>query len=298
MHLPGRLAVSTLGDLLGTLHRNRTTGLLELTEAPRFLESGHVPGRTHRIHLFCGLVSGVETSLPVAPLGEILRAKGFLGPEGLLALLRKLASGDRRLAGEILVEDGLAVKPLVDLGLRAQLRSRLEALFTLKDAAVSFHTARPLSEAARKLGLLSSGEFLHGRPRARDRKTTPRTRTGQSFDGPERRVSPNRPWSARPQASSARETAAPREERVHEPYGHEPYGHAPPKSGRRDAARERALRTLGLSEEADVATIRRAFRKLAVELHPDRFATASAAKREQTSALFAEVSAAYHLLVA
>jgi DnaJ-domain-containing protein 1 len=278
MHLPGRLAASTLGDLLGNLHRSRTTGLLELAEVPGSMQ-GSVIGRKHRVHLFCGLIAGVDTGLPVRPLGEILHDRGFLGADGLVALMRHLAARDGRLAGEILVDEGLLVKPYVDLGLRTQLRSKVDVLFQLEDAAISFHTARPLSDTAKRIGLLSSSEFLHGRPRARDRVRAPR---GTRPDGqPERRVSPNRPW-----ASKSASYAAPQEEA------------APPRILVVDEARERALRTLGLGEDADEMTIRKAFRRLALELHPDKFATASADKRDKKSALFAEVSAAYHLLVA
>jgi hypothetical protein len=35
MHLPGRLSSSTLGDLLGSLHRERISGVVELRELAR-----------------------------------------------------------------------------------------------------------------------------------------------------------------------------------------------------------------------------------------------------------------------
>src|SRR5262245_19721542 len=62
MHLPGRLSASTLGDLLGALHRDRVTGLLELSEVRRPLGRS-VPGRVHRIHLRDGLIAAVESAL-------------------------------------------------------------------------------------------------------------------------------------------------------------------------------------------------------------------------------------------
>jgi hypothetical protein len=256
-------------------------------------------GRHHRVHLFCGLVAGVETGLPFPKLGQILHAKGMLRPEALADLMQRIAAGDPRLVGEILVDEGLAAKPIVNLGLRAQLREKIDAVYILGDAEVRFHTARPLSETARRIGLLSTNEFLHGRPRARDRAQSRTQGVPRPF-GHERRVSPNRPW-----ASRAHEKAAPEVDR----YDDEERDEEQPASGARgrshtprvtliDEPRVRALRMLGLGHEADEATIRRAFRKLAVKLHPDRYATASAEAREHTSALFAEVSAAYHLLVA
>lgn len=304
MRLPSRLAASTLGDLLGALHRSRTTGLLELFEVPGAVASA-VPGRRHRIHLFCGLVAGVETPLPHAPLGRVLETKGFLKPEALADLLARIAAGDPRLAGEILIEDGLAPKPFVDMGLRAQLREKIDVVYTLKDADVRFHTARPLSEAARRAGLLASSEFLHGRPRARDRVAKAWGTPGRPFGEPERRVSPHRPWAHRPQnargfhvdpESDDADTRADEDSPFSEVRSRRQ--EAPQSARHADEPRARALRLLGLEREADLPAIRKAFREMAVKLHPDRFATASDAMRAQKSALFAEVSAAYHLLVA
>ncbi|MCC6558439.1 MAG: J domain-containing protein, partial [Polyangiaceae bacterium] len=68
---------------------------------------------------------------------------------------------------------------------------------------------------------------------------------------------------------------------------------APP---RLDEPRLRALTLLGLQENATEADVRRAFRRLASRLHPDRFATHGAG--DHSNARFAELSAAYHLLVA
>ena len=51
MRLPGRLKATTLGDLLGSLHRARTNGTLEVVEDS---------GRSHRVFLQAGLV--VETA--------------------------------------------------------------------------------------------------------------------------------------------------------------------------------------------------------------------------------------------
>jgi curved DNA-binding protein CbpA len=45
-------------------------------------------------------------------------------------------------------------------------------------------------------------------------------------------------------------------------------------------------------------SIRRAFKRLAMELHPDRHGTSPEDIRARNAARFAEASAAYHLLVA
>jgi hypothetical protein len=67
---------------------------------------------------------------------------------------------------------------------------------------------------------------------------------------------------------------------------------------RRDPVRARALSTLGLPEGASPDDARRAFRRLAATLHPDRFPGAAAADRADLMRRFAELSAAYHVLVA
>jgi hypothetical protein len=58
MNLPGRLRSTTLGDVLGRLHRAGVSGILELVEP-----SGTRAGRAHRIFLREGRVDDVETDL-------------------------------------------------------------------------------------------------------------------------------------------------------------------------------------------------------------------------------------------
>jgi hypothetical protein len=67
---------------------------------------------------------------------------------------------------------------------------------------------------------------------------------------------------------------------------------------RRDPVRARALSTLGLPDGASPGDARRAFRRLAATLHPDRFPGAAEADRADLMRRFAEISAAYHVLVA
>lgn len=67
---------------------------------------------------------------------------------------------------------------------------------------------------------------------------------------------------------------------------------------RRDPTRARALATLGLPDEADRASVMRTFRTLAARLHPDRFPAATAEERADLMRRFAEITAAYHTLVA
>lgn len=250
MQLPGRLSASTLGDLLGALHRGRATGALELVETAS-ARGTTVPGRTHRIQLVDGLVVAVESDVPVPRIGEILRGQGRLDARTIGRLLVQLASGDARPAGAILVEDGGVPPELVDAALRTQLRAKLEPLYGLEDAVVRFRA--PRARAGRRPTPLSPREFLDGRPRARDRVRGPRS------------VPPPEP---RDEAQVS------------------------------DLDDDAARRALGLGPSAGRDEVRRAFRKLAARLHPDKLVAASDAERAKSAAELARLSAAYHRLVA
>lgn len=259
MRLPSKLSQSTLGDLLGALHRARTTGVLELVEL------GHANGRAHRIHLTLGLVSAVETSARVPPLGEILVREGLMDSASQRRLLGRIASGDGRPSGEILIAEGLSQSALVDRALRAQLRHKLDALFRIQDASVSFHVAR--GPAAATPPLLPR-EFLHARPRRRDLgESTP---PGHEQARLEERSERSPPSGARPRVPMVRT----------------------------DPERARALAALGLSGPASVDEIRKAFRQRALALHPDRAGTLAPAERARRAAELSRVTAAYHRLVA
>jgi DnaJ domain len=162
MKLPGRLRLTTLGDVLGALHRSGASGVLELSEDR---------GVTHRVYWTQGMVTQIDTDLFRQRLGDLLAGQGFLGARALARLARRLLEAPRQRAGEILVEEGFVSTELVSAGLRRQMRQKLEALFQLKDARVAFHVPRPCTEPRTPL---SPGEFLHGRPRARPR-TRPET---------------------------------------------------------------------------------------------------------------------------
>jgi hypothetical protein len=267
MNLPGRLRATTLGDLLGELYRERATGVLELVEW-----SGATAGRSHRVHLANGLVGGVETSLRVARLGEILAKAGFLDDQAARWLARGLAEKPHKRAGEILVEARIASPTAVTAALRHQLRHKLDALFTLSDARVKFHVARP-SRDGRVVVPLCPSEFLYGRPRSRDREPAPSR--SSTFPGA------GRPWPPPGFESSRSRTGSQR-----------------PDNGRRAATRARALRVLGLEASADHEAVRRAFRRLAAQVHPDRHPAASPGEVATLMKRFAELSAAYHQLVA
>lgn len=62
LELPGRLERSTLGDVLGALHRSGATGALRIDE------SGPSGSRQHVIYLRDGLIADVESGTGPAPL--------------------------------------------------------------------------------------------------------------------------------------------------------------------------------------------------------------------------------------
>ena len=160
MQLPGRLKATTLGDLLGMLHRASATGTLELTEDR---------GRTHRIHLAGGLVvAAVELDGAAPSLAEILRRDHAADDDVLRrSLLRAMCS--QRLHGEVLVEDFRLSPAVVGAALRRQLLARLASLETLADARVSFRVALRPPRGALHASPLAPAEFLAGRRRARAR---------------------------------------------------------------------------------------------------------------------------------
>jgi len=161
MLLPGRLRQTTLGDLLGTLHRARANGTLELVEDR---------GRTHRVHLSRGLVVAVEHDGAGASLAEMLRRSSAVDDEVIRrSLLRALAS--QRLHGEVLVHEFHLSPAIVDDAVRRQLETRLAAIERIADARVVFRvTVRP-PRGALLDAPLEPRSFLSGRRRARERPT-------------------------------------------------------------------------------------------------------------------------------
>ena len=169
MQLPGRLKHTTLGDVLGALHRAQASGVLELVEG-----EGASAGRSHRIFLRGGLVEDVETGLKHPRIGEILTGDGLLSLAALGRIVARLTLRPQKSIGELVVEEGFGSAALVSAALRKQKRTRLEALFGLSEALLRFHVARPAR--AGRVPPLTPGEFLHGRPRARQRGSQPRER--------------------------------------------------------------------------------------------------------------------------
>lgn len=158
MQLPGRLSATTLGDVLGALHRERATGALEIVERT---------GRIHRVHVSAGLVSAVELDRSSPSLADVLRQEDSLDEATLRrSLLRALAQN--RLHGEVLVTEFHLSPEVVGRAVRTQLRHRLTALENVPDAELRFRVAIRTPREALRPALLPE-VFLHGRRRLRDR---------------------------------------------------------------------------------------------------------------------------------
>jgi hypothetical protein len=236
MQLPGRLKATTLGDLLGALHRAAATGTLELVEDR---------GRAHRVHVAQGLVVAVELDGAAPSLAEILRRDRAADDDVLRrSLLRAMSS--RRLHGEVLVDEFRLAPSVVGDALRRQILARLASLEQVADARVSFRVAVRPPRGALHAAPLEPREFLHGRRRARGR---------------------------------AAATPDPRGDvRAHRDLG--------------------PWRLLGLAPGADTTAIKRAYRRLARDVHPDLHPGATPDERRALELRFAELTEAYRALVA
>jgi hypothetical protein len=130
VELPGSLERSTLGDVLGALHRERVTGTLWLHENSGGREHQHVIGWRD------GLIHHVQTTRRIDS-----RAGAPSWPRAVAQWTRSGAE-------------------------RVELLERLEALFQLTRAKLTFRVMGPRPPSAPSP--LGPSEFLHGRRRSRD----------------------------------------------------------------------------------------------------------------------------------
>jgi hypothetical protein len=141
-----------LGDVLGGLSRLEASGCLEIAELP--------PSRlVHRVEIRAGKVSSVLSAVGPS-LGRIL-GSGSPCP---------IAPG--RTTAEAWVDAGRAVQT-VRAALERQRQVRLEYLFALRDARLSFRARSPAAGVGVELDGLSSNDVLPGRPRYVPRNPMP-----------------------------------------------------------------------------------------------------------------------------
>ncbi|NUP08015.1 MAG: hypothetical protein HOW73_18370 [Polyangiaceae bacterium] len=169
MLLAASLSRSTLGDILGQLHRARASGVLVLSETV-----GDRAGVEHAVHLIGGAPRAVASDGP--RIGELLAERRLLDRERLAEAVRRKRRGDDRLFGEVVCALGSDADAVND-ALEQQTRARLEPLYALSEAKVRFHAAlfesvapRAWVRAARTARSLSPVDFLHGRRRAKMRE--------------------------------------------------------------------------------------------------------------------------------
>jgi len=227
--LPGTLDRSTLGDVLGLLHRGRATGFLELS----------LRSRRNFIFLSSGKPSAVASDGP--GIGELLLSRGVIDRTALDRAARARRRGDQ-LLGELLLDQGAVDDATIEGAMAAQTAERLDSLYRINKAEIRFHVATFGAEkppiplrAAYAAPQLHPAVFLYGRPRARTRG----------------------------------------------------------KTSEADARRS-ALRALGITGDASQEDIRKAYKRLVLELHPDR---AESSDRAELNGKLARVTAAYSLLM-
>jgi hypothetical protein len=154
MQLPGRLRDTTLGDVLGTLFRARATGTLELVELV-----GPASGRVHSIVFFDGAIVRIDPGASGQRLGELLDVD--------VTARRRYSPDHHHRIGEYLVDAGLVSADRVRTALHEQLQARLEQVYRLSDARLSFRPPRPKRDHPTDPPPLDQRDFLSGRPRKR-----------------------------------------------------------------------------------------------------------------------------------
>lgn len=168
MNLCGRLSLTTLGDLLGSLYRSRAHGTLELIE-----DEGPLAGRVHRVHLDDGRLRFIESPLGAERLGELLLLRRLITQSMHYELLARLEDDPTTSTGKFIADSHWVEPRVIGQLVHEQTSQRLIALFQLRDARVAFHIARPVSHRMVANIPLTPEEFLHDRPRARDREDAP-----------------------------------------------------------------------------------------------------------------------------
>lgn len=152
--IPGNLARSTLGDILGSLHREAASGSLGLTDWNAGLQQ-------HAIHWNGGLIHGVESEFAVTSLSSLMERE-------------RLVARTTSSVGHAACTDRSSFRRELESARRAQRIERLEKLFGLRQARLTFNVAQGATRVRVSLPLQPM-DFLHGRPRLRDDERVPGT---------------------------------------------------------------------------------------------------------------------------
>lgn len=305
--LPG---ATSLARAWLVLARARATGVLTVTSGPRAARVAVADGTPRAIAMAAGEGD---------TLGEILEREGALDRD---AHARALGSGVRAPVGEWLVSEGATTRPAVSHALRVQLRRRTRALLAWPSSEYRFergaadvgvpHVPEPIPAAELVLGAMrdvTRGESLAAIARQIGEEHLVLTPAGEAL----LTTAPLHPCEAAMlpllrRGASARDLiasggASPRAIRALfawrlllavAPSGQGKAGYALLVRKQRQLARSASPRALlDLPRDARPDDARRALRRLARDLHPDRFGTAApeAVRRASTDVLAALVRA-------
>lgn len=300
-----------LSRLLCRLHGGHFTGRVQV----------HHAGLRHRINLRQGLIRGAVVAGVFDPLGHILLGLGKLHPAGLARSLEQMTRTER-LQGQLLQEMGLVSARDVEAALQAQLTHRVLRILrivergsaTISSSAVAPGRAtdpapplHPLAAVRRHVDLMSDaqvavfqGTLSRQRVRLVQRHALPRWLLPPREEELLQRLPPEVSPACLPTSAADRIQALRLLLFLHLTGFLEPAEPTPqPQPGPRAASgRPDPDRVLGLPPDAPMALVRRAYRRLALELHPDRHPSASAAERAHLAQRFAAATQAYRALIA
>lgn len=252
-------------QLPGRLRGSSLTTILGVLHAARttgVLEVSRGSHEMHRIAFVEGLVCAVESSGPTPSLADVLRRMNACAEDSLRKSLHRALSEKRR-HGEVLIEERRVSPTMVHVALRRQLLERINVLKEFPDANLRFRVAtKPLLTLSALTGL-SPEDYMTG--------DELRDALGYKEVPPDATLTPMAP--------PIEEFFVPRAAVV-------------------DAQKSQAYATLGLRPGADPTDVKRAFRRLVRDLHPDTNLAASTGERQHLSERFQRVTEAYKTLVA
>jgi hypothetical protein len=252
-------------QLPGRLSGSSLTTVLGVLHAARttgVLEVWRGSSEVHRIAFVDGLVCAVETAGPTPSLADVLRRMNACAEDALRRSLRR-ALAERRRHGEVLVEERRVSPTMVHVALRRQLLERIQALKSLPDANLRFRVATKPTLTLSALTGLAPEDYMSA--------DELRSALGYAQTPLDAQLTPPAPRVEEVPAAATR--------------GADPERHA-------------AYATLGLRFGADAVDVKRAYRRLVRDLHPDTNPNASATERAHLSERFQRVTAAYRSLVA
>jgi hypothetical protein len=328
----GTLARGAFVALAYRLGREAATGELVIRETLAEAELSRRPRPEALLYLRRGYLTSAQLEGQPAPLLSILREHGVIDDEAMQSSLAAVAAGGGP-GGRILCNRGAISERDLDAALRRQAEVRLERLCAVAGTwrfdphappPSPQKSARPFALAAwarrRVESRLDSQAALALTSELADRQLVLRRDLAPApgdGDDTDRRIL-EALATPRSLAEVAAQTRAPRLRLLaflaflraigaldlrggcgHSPPPHsaKPNGAPPePIRARYSNARKAAASVLGVDPGADRETVKRAFRALARQRHPDMHPSADGERRRALQAEFARLTSAYHAL--